>query len=272
MSEGFILLYRELIKKPIWLLSTAEQKAVLITILLLANHEERQWEWAGQTFKVLPGQFVTSLASLAEKAGKGISIQNVRSALNRFKKLQFLTYQSTKSGRLVTILNWEQYQPKPNTTQQRRQQTGNKGPTTNNNETIDIFLRRYPRQEIVRDTIAALKTTRKCGKIADSVIIAQFEKWEQYPPEQVEAAMAIYLKGKYAAHGKSEAYLWGIIRNQGTQGPAQPAPDQPPQPRTYAQAKDLESRQAALAIKQMQEKLNAGPDHTGADQTQRLLQ
>ena len=87
-----------------------EQKVVLITILLLANHEENEWEFAGRKFACKPGQFVTSLSSIADACGKGISIQNVRTSLNRFEKLGFLTNKSTKTGRLITIVNWGIYQ------------------------------------------------------------------------------------------------------------------------------------------------------------------
>jgi len=135
--DGWIKLYRILKNKPIWKNSTPEQKTVLITLLLMANHEEKEWEWMSEKFKIAPGQCVTSLESIRQECGKGISIQNVRSALLRFKNLQFLTYQSTKIGRLITICNWEDYQQPEDSTQQRTQQTGNKEVTTNKNDKND---------------------------------------------------------------------------------------------------------------------------------------
>ena len=135
--NGYIKLYRELIIKPIWLKSTPEQKTVLITILLMANHNGCDWEWKGESFRVNPGQFVTSLESIKTKCGKGISVQNVRSSLKRFQKLDFLTNKSTKSGRLITIINWDSYQPcseKPTKITTKRQQRGNKEVTPNKNE------------------------------------------------------------------------------------------------------------------------------------------
>jgi len=112
--EGYIKLWRALLKKPIWLKSTPEQKVVLVTLLLMANYYENEWEWKGIPFKVEKGEFVTSLESIRKSAGKGISIQNIRAAIIRFKKLQFLTEKSTKSGRLITIINWDSYQPSIN--------------------------------------------------------------------------------------------------------------------------------------------------------------
>lgn len=109
---GWIKLYRELLEKPIWFESTPEQKTILITLLLMANHDGRQWEWQGQQYYAGPGQFVTSLSKIAEKAGPGISIKNVRTALARFEKYNFLANQSTKRNRLITINNWAFYQDK----------------------------------------------------------------------------------------------------------------------------------------------------------------
>ena len=86
MADGWIKIYRELLNKPIWQESTPEQKVILITILLMVNHEPKEWEWKGEKYIVQPGQRVTSLESIALKAGKGISIQNIRTALKRFKK------------------------------------------------------------------------------------------------------------------------------------------------------------------------------------------
>lgn len=108
--QGWIKLYRELGDKPIWLESTPEQKVILITLLMMANHDSKEWEWMGKPYKAEAGQFVTSLQRIAAKSGKGISIQNVRTALKRFEKYDFLTDESTKVNRLITIVNWGIYQ------------------------------------------------------------------------------------------------------------------------------------------------------------------
>ncbi len=144
MDQGWIKLYRNLLDKPIWQKSTLEQKVILITLLLMANHKEAEWEWCGQKFKVKPGQFVTSIESIRQKAGPNISTQNVRSALKKFEKYNFLTNQSTKEGRLITIVNWGVYQcdtdegnKATNKGVTKGQQRGNKGVTTNNNDKND---------------------------------------------------------------------------------------------------------------------------------------
>jgi DnaD/phage-associated family protein len=107
---GYFKIWRELFSKPIWLNSTPEQKTILLTLLAMANFREKKWEWQGKPYECQPGQFITSLASIAKECGKGVAIKNVRTALDRFEKLEFLANQSAKTGRLITILNWELYQ------------------------------------------------------------------------------------------------------------------------------------------------------------------
>lgn len=111
--------------KPIWLNSTPEQKTILITLLMSAHFAPSEWEWKGEKYEVQKGQFITSIDTIVKESGKGITPQNVRTALKRFEKLGFLTNESTKTGRLITILNWEVYQSKKKN-QQTDEQTDNK--------------------------------------------------------------------------------------------------------------------------------------------------
>ncbi|HAA3614997.1 TPA_asm: DnaD domain protein [Listeria monocytogenes] len=140
MSHGWIKLHRDLKEKPIWKSSTPEQKTILVTLLMMANHKENEWEWMGKPFKAKPGEFVTSIKSITEECGKGISSQNVRTALKRFENYGFLTKESTKVNTLINIVNWGVYQEsenKANTLTNNQltndSQTANKQLTTNKN-------------------------------------------------------------------------------------------------------------------------------------------
>jgi hypothetical protein len=106
--KGWVKLYRVLLEKPIWLKSTPEQKAILVTLLLMANHEEAEWEWQGQKFKVAPGQMVTSLASIAKQSGT--TVKAVRCAITKFTRFEFLFQEISKCGRVLGIVNWPMYQ------------------------------------------------------------------------------------------------------------------------------------------------------------------
>lgn len=163
MQNGWIKLYRVLLDKYIWLDSTPEQKVILVTLLLMANHEPHKWVWNKKDYEVQKGQFITSVKSIVHKCGKGISTQNVRSALKKFEKLDFLTIEPTNENSLITITNWELYQPKEEKVTNElteTQQGGNKGVTTNKNDkneknfnTIDDFSSEKPTQRIFNKDI-----------------------------------------------------------------------------------------------------------------------
>lgn len=108
---GWIKLHRALKDNPTWKACKAERKVIMITMLLLASHKETVITLStGEKVKILPGQFITSRSSLAEKCGKDVSEQMVRSALQFFKKTNFSTNESTNGYTLVTIINWGLYQ------------------------------------------------------------------------------------------------------------------------------------------------------------------
>lgn len=141
MSHGWIKLHRDLKDKPIWQSSTPEQKTILVTLLMMANHKENQWEWKGMPFKAKAGEFITSLENIATECGKGVSVQNVRTALKRFEKYEFLTKESTKQNTRINIVNWGVYQSneietniETNKQLTDSQHTANKQLTTNKND------------------------------------------------------------------------------------------------------------------------------------------
>lgn len=109
-ARGYIKLYRSLLDDSLWVGGTLEQKAVMITLLLMASHKQNEWIWQGQKFQVMPGQFITSLDGILKACGKGISIKNIRTVITNLEKHGFLANEPTKTGRLITIANWALYQ------------------------------------------------------------------------------------------------------------------------------------------------------------------
>ena len=219
---GWIKLYRELLDKPIWFESTPEQKVILVTLLLMANHDGRQWEWQGQQYYAGPGQFVTSLSKIAEKAGPGISMQNVRTALKRFEKFNFLTNQSTKVNRLITIVNWGIYQDNPNEPNKddnsqltKSQQSTNKELTTNKNvrnkecKNIDVVDKQV-------DPISkAIRTYEQVFGLANPITIQTIQYWcQDLSPELVIKALEITSNN----NARSFKYTEAILRSWEKQG------------------------------------------------------
>lgn len=138
VNGGWVKLWRELLSKSIWTCSSPAHAKILITILLLANHERNEWVWQGEKYVCEPGQLITSAKSIMEACGEGITRQNVRTALKKFEKFGFLTIQSTKHGCLITIVNWGKYQSgDADANQPSNQQVTNDQPTANHQLTTN---------------------------------------------------------------------------------------------------------------------------------------
>lgn len=110
MQGGWIKLWRKLLESDMYRQLNSKQRDVMIACLLRANHKGKEWEWKGEIFHAEPGQFITSLPSLKEICADDVSIQNIRTALDKLERWGFLTDESTKTGRLITIVNWRVYQ------------------------------------------------------------------------------------------------------------------------------------------------------------------
>ena len=108
--EGWIKLHRKILEDALWHNCTPEQKVILITILLLANHQPNEWIWKGKKCSVSPGQFITSTESLRAKCGKGITTKAIRNALAKFKKFGFVAIEGASDGTKLTVCKWDSYQ------------------------------------------------------------------------------------------------------------------------------------------------------------------
>ena len=153
----------------------------------MANFKENEWDWHGNKFSVKEGQFVTSLESIAEKSGKGITVQNVRTALKRFEKFGFLTNESTKSGRVINIENWAFYQGvdcKPN--------KANNKDLTNNQQRPNKDL--TPNKESNKD--------KKDNKEINNEYTQQVEQlWSLYPNKKGKAQAIKQIPKLIDTHG-----------------------------------------------------------------------
>ena len=196
MEMGWFKVHRCLMDKPIWTLSTPEQKVILITLLSMANHEANEWEWKGQKYVVKPGQIITSLIAIANKAGEGVTKQNVRTALTRFEKLNFLTNESTMTGRLITIVNWGLYQgvsrepniaPNIDLTQSQHsantvpniELTPNKNDKKNKNDKNDIYISLSNSPLSIADRLSDEDWERLGERLENSDILSLIDEAEE---------------------------------------------------------------------------------------------
>lgn len=88
----------------------SKQRDLFFTCLLLANHEPKSLNWKGNIYTCNEGEFITSLPALKKMCAKDTSIQSIRTGLLILSRWQFLTSESTATGRLIKIVKWPDYQ------------------------------------------------------------------------------------------------------------------------------------------------------------------
>ena len=203
--SGYFKLYRELFNKPIWLNSSNEQRVILITLLSMANWKETEWDYFGEKIVLKPGQFITSLPKIVEKCkvdglepNRQISVQNVRTMLQKCERCNFLTVsltgKSTKSGRVITIVNWRLYQQEE---LQPNRQT-NREPNRHIKEEVKEYKELKEDKEINNNTYSAFSE-----KI--QIALSIFEKFIRRPVHPSEIERIVKALDKYSVEEFEEA-------------------------------------------------------------------
>ena len=191
IDDGYILLARKLLKSPTWEALTAEQRTVMITCLLLANHKNGRWwdKYSKQFIEVNRGEFITSRDHLCEACGKGMTQQKLRTSLATLENMKFLTKQPTKHFTKISIDKYSYYQTPANyLTKQPTQDQPKTNPslTINNNDKNDkndkkgdiypadfeIFWANYPRKVDKQTAFKVWNTRIKDKHTADEMINA----------------------------------------------------------------------------------------------------
>ena len=129
-KEGWISLYRKFLDWQWYDYPTV--KIVFLHCLLSANHKPAKW----RDLIIKRGQLVTSYEKLA--AHNGLSIQQVRTAIEKLQSTNEITYQSTSQYSIITIKNYNLYQDsniqKTEASNNQIRGQNNKRATTNNND------------------------------------------------------------------------------------------------------------------------------------------
>jgi uncharacterized phage protein (TIGR02220 family) len=114
--DGYIKLYRKLLDNPI-VCKDSDYLAVWIYILLNATHKEVPALFSGKKIILKPGQLITGRKSISEKLN--ISESKVTRIINSFIFERQIEQQTCNKNRLITILNWNDYQGSERQTEQQ---------------------------------------------------------------------------------------------------------------------------------------------------------
>ena len=126
MINGFMFLHRKLLDWE-WF-DNSNMVHVWIYLLLKANYQDDCWHG----IKIPRGSLITSVSCISKDTG--LSIQNVRTCLNKLKLTGELTIKVTNNISIVTICKYDDYNVLENETNKRtNKQTNNEVTTSNNN-------------------------------------------------------------------------------------------------------------------------------------------
>jgi len=123
--EGWVKLHRKLTDKSFYR-KDSEAVHLWIHLLFCANRCDREEILGGRKIICNPGQFTTGRKQLSESTG--INESKIERLLNKFEKIeQQIKQQKTNTNRLISIINWLEYQSNE---QSNEQQLNNERTTT----------------------------------------------------------------------------------------------------------------------------------------------
>jgi len=131
MENGWVKLHRKSLENP--LIRKPQYFTLWCVLLLLANHKSNKFMWNKDIIIVKEGQFITGRKQLNEITGIPEStIEDILAFLESQGQIQ---QQKTTKFRLITIINWKEYQNSDNkaTTKQQQADT-NKNDNNDKNE------------------------------------------------------------------------------------------------------------------------------------------
>lgn len=180
--EGWISTYRKILENPI-VCKDSDYFAVWMYLLLNATHKESPAIFNKKKIILKKGQLITSRKSIAEKFD--ISESKVQRILKTFEIEQQIKQQTCSRNRLISIINWNEYQQSE---QRIEQQVNNERTTseqlvnTNNNDN-NIYLYLFNKYKV--ENRGSFSEYMKKTKA-----LREDEKWELLTKEEQTRLMS----------------------------------------------------------------------------------
>lgn len=156
--QGYIKLYRKILENPV-VTKDSDFFAIWTYLLLNASHNHYEVVFEGSKITLNPGQLITGRKSIATFF-TNISESKVQRVLKTLENERQIEQQTTPRNRLITIVNWIEYQQSE---QQNEQQVNNKRTTneqqvntTKNVKNVknvknNIYIFKKPQIQEIRD-------------------------------------------------------------------------------------------------------------------------
>lgn len=183
--EGYIKLHRSILDNPI-VCKDSDYFAVWSYLLLNATHKEYDVLFKGKRTTLKPGQLITGRKKISENFN--INENKVQRILKTFEIEQQIKQQTSSQNRLISIVNWEEYQGERH---QNEQQVNNECTTNeqrvNTNKNVknvnNIYLllyKKYSEQLKGKSFVDTIK------------IIGELQKTNEYNEMDIEYQQKLY--------------------------------------------------------------------------------
>ena len=185
--EWFIQLHRKMLDWE-WY-DDINTKVLFIHLLLKANWKEKQWRW----IDIGRWEFLTSFWKLSEETG--LSIQQIRTSINKLKSTGEITQQSHASYSIIKLRNYDEYQTsntEDNKIATYEQQATNKPVTTTNKDNKEkkenkdnkyIYLWEFWKVKVTEKELENLKIRydeNVVNDLIDKLDRYIWSKWDKY--------------------------------------------------------------------------------------------
>lgn len=179
---GYIKIHRKILENPI-VCKDSETFSIWLYLLLSATHQEIPAIFKGQKITLKKGQLITGILSISKKLK--INKDKIQRTLKCFENDKQIEQQTSNKNRLITILNWEQYQNnnKENDKQMiNKCETNDKQLITNKNvKNIYLYLLNKYRVENRKNFNEYMQKTRQ---------LREDEKWTELSREEQNQLMS----------------------------------------------------------------------------------
>jgi len=130
MENGWVKLHRKLLENPI--ANKPNYGWLWITLLLLANHKENRIMWNKEIIIIKEGQLLTGRKELAKQTG--IPATTIERILKTLENGHQIEQQKTSKFRIITIVNWKEYQKADSKVYNKRTTNGQQTDTNKKNK------------------------------------------------------------------------------------------------------------------------------------------
>ena len=143
--EGWVKIHRKILDNPV-VCKDSETFSIWLYLLLSATHQEIPAVFKGEKITLKKGQLITGILSISKKLK--INKDKVQRTLKCFETDNQIEQETSNKNRLISILNWEQYQNNDNENDKQlinkcettdKQLITNKNVNNDNNIYITLF-------------------------------------------------------------------------------------------------------------------------------------